>query len=182
MRVQRSKAGFTLVEMVISFSISLVILGMVVETGKASEQMSDTTLALGRLEEKASETSYRLATELRWAQPTTVLITVDNGSDRIDFIKADGFAAGLTTWTTPITYRYQPSPVDSNGNGIADEGILARIQDGKEQVLCRNVVAGSLTIVRDEDSIQIQVSHFQLTGDKRVLNGNIQIAASLINR
>jgi type II secretory pathway pseudopilin PulG len=182
MNVRQSQAGFTLVELVICFSISLVILGMVAETGKASDQFSDTTLALGRLEEKASQTSFEMAKELRWAQPTTVLITLENDASRIDFFKADGFVAGLTTWTSAITYSYQPSPIDSNGNGIADEGILVRTQDGKERVLCRNVDAGSLAIDRAEDSIQIQLTHFQVTGDKRVLNGTIQIAASLINR
>ncbi|MFT5198413.1 MAG: prepilin-type N-terminal cleavage/methylation domain-containing protein [Planctomycetota bacterium] len=182
MKTRKSKAGFTLIEMMISFSISLVLMGMVIEASDMSTQMAGTSLALGRLEEKASKASFQIATELRWAQPNTLLITVDNGSDRIDFMKAEGFAVGAVTWSTTITYMYQPSPLDSNGNGVADEGMLVRTQDGKDSILCRNVVLGSLSITQDGDYLQVQLSHFQLTSDKRILNGNIQTSATLINR
>ncbi len=182
MRVRKNQAGFTLVEMMISFSLCLLLMGLVIEASAASQQMSGTSLSLGRLEEKASKASFLIASELRWAQPDTLLITVDNGSDRIDFVKADGFVGGLMIWTTTITYMYQPSPVDANGNGIADEGTLVRIQDGKESVISRNVVEGSLSIDRDEDFLLVQLAHFQLTPDKRIMNGLIQASSSLINR
>lgn len=182
MKARKGQAGFTLIEMMISFSISLLLMGIVIEASEMSNKMADTSLALGRLEEKASETSFAIASELRWSQPATILITVDNGSDRIDFVKATGFAGGLVVWTTTITYMYRPSPEDSNGNGIADEGLLVRLQDGKERVLCRNVDAGSLSIDRDGDLLQVQLSHFQLTSDKRSLNGVIQAAVSPINQ
>ena len=178
---RKRQAGFTLFEMAISLGIIITLLGILTQANRATNKLSDTTMTLGRLDEAASQATLLMATELRWAQPGTMLITPENGSDRIDFLMAEGYDGTNTLWSTPITFRIEPLAMDTNENGVADEGRLVRIQDGATRVLCRNVALGGLSLVRTNEIVDIQLTIFKLTADDEALNRTVALSATLVN-
>lgn len=181
MKASTGRAGFSLVEMIISLAITSILVGTLVQGSRATQKLSSTSLTLGRLEEAASQAALQVAVDIRWAQPDTMFITTENGSDRVDLMIAEGYDGAETTWSTPVIFRYEPVAVDVNENGAADEGELVRIQDGSRRVICRNVELGSFSVVRDGGRVQIQLTVTGLSSNDELLERDVQLSTTLIN-
>ena len=175
------QSGFTVLELIVSIAVTAILVGMLSQATGASKKLSSTSLNLGRAQEAASQAVLTIASDLRWAQPDTMLITQENGSDRVDFLVAEDYDGTQTVWSTPISYVYQPIAFDANGNGLPDEGRIVRLQDGNQRVVCRNVELGGLALERNEDSTTVQIAVFSMTSDKQLLKGNAKTSVTLVN-
>ena len=176
------KAGFTLLELVMATSITLVLMGMLMEASRTSSGLNSTTLSLGLLDEKSSHAVAQMRSELRWAQVDTMLLTVQDGSDRVDFVVAEDYDGTDTVWSTMITYVWEPLGADTNENGILDEGQLVRIQDGRRRVLCRNVSQGGLSIDLDVITLTVGLTVFGLNKEGQLLEETSSGTVALMNR
>jgi hypothetical protein len=124
----------------------------------AATNLMNESAALGALEEQAIYAVQQVAFDARWADGGALLLSTSNGSRRIDLRTAVDFAGGHPVWSPTVIYRVVPSSSDSNGNGIADEGQLVRIQNGVTRVICDDVVPGGFTAIRVGDNLAIQVN------------------------
>jgi hypothetical protein len=177
-----SRSGFTLVDAVVTIGISVLLFGLVFQAAHGLMQLSSTSLAAGRLEEAAGRVTTAIASELRWANPDTLLITTENGSSRVDCELAEGYDGVSTVWSTPVVFRYEPSALDDNENGVLDEGAVVRIQDGQTRTLCRNVSQGGLVVASEGGTLSVRVTVFAEDRQGRDLEATTEAAAQVLNR
>ena len=176
-----ARAGFTMLEVMIATSVTVMIFGFLYQVLYGSQRLSSTTLSLGRIEEAGSQAALAMTSEIRWADPTLLLITTEAGSDRLDFRVVADYVAGTVLWSPMITYRYEPSPVDWDGNGVLDEGTVTRTQNGDRRVICRRVGAGGLVIDQDENTVSIQLTLFATDDDGLIHRRSVQTSVTLMN-
>jgi prepilin-type N-terminal cleavage/methylation domain-containing protein len=122
--------GFTLIEMMISFTVLAALLGAVAATVMRGQATYEQGMTIGSLEARARQTLDRIAAEFTSAMrvplvPSPVMV---GGSSTFtcSFQRCTGFAGGAMQWT-PTAVRLQASPsdpndgVDNNSNGLVDE-------------------------------------------------------------
>ncbi|HEU4420397.1 MAG TPA: hypothetical protein VFT55_15785, partial [Planctomycetota bacterium] len=153
---RRSGAGFTLVDMLAGAGIVIAVAAACIG-GQLAAGLVNESAALGALEEQAIFAAQEVACDARWADGKALVLSTSNGSRRIDLRTAVDFAGGKPVWSPTVIYRVVPSSSDGNGNGIADEGQLVRIQHGVTRVICDDVVPGGFTATRAGDNLAIQV-------------------------
>lgn len=142
----RRQAGLSLLEVVISAAIGLLLIGVLLGVVRSSLLLSQTSLQDGQREETGQRVANRLAKELRWADPDTLLVTTENGSSRLDYRTVVDYDGTDIQWSPVISVRFEPLGVDWDGNGVADEGEVVRIENGRREVLVRGVPAGGLQV------------------------------------
>jgi hypothetical protein len=182
MRHTRINAGFGLIETLVATSVAAVLVTMMTRALSDSLELSSTSLTLGGIERSANGTLLSIGRELRWAQPDALVITEENGCQRLDYQIAEAYDGVATEWSTTITLLYEPTIDDGNGNGVLDEGRLVRIQDGKRRTLCRNVAAGSFTAVRTDQRLDLGVTIFGMSRNHRLLTAPAGAAVTLLNQ
>lgn len=178
----RTRAGFTVLEAAVTMGVSVVLFALVFQAAQGLMQLSSTSLTAGRLEEASGRITASIASELRWANPATLLLTVESGSTRVDCEIAEGYDGVTTLWSTPVTFRYVPSPVDENENGVLDEGTIVREQDGRQRVLGRHVSAGGLEVTALNGALQVRVTLFADDRQGRELEATTAASAQVLNR
>ncbi len=176
------RSGLTVLELVVTVGISLVLFSLLFQAMSGLLGLSSTTLTMGRLEESAGRSTTKIASELRWADPDSLLITAESGSSRVDCRLAEGWDGAETVWSTPVSFRYVPSNQDTNENGVADEGSIVRVQDGRTRTLCSNVTEGGFVIGVENGAVTVEVTVVALDREGRALAGTSQAAAHLLNR
>jgi hypothetical protein len=178
----RTRSGLSIIELTVSLGIAGVLFGMIGHVIRGLSGLSSTSLAVGRIEEAANEVTAALAAELRWADPSTLLLTIENGSSRLDFRIAEGYDGVETVWSTPIVFRLEPMGWDANEDGVLDEGQIIRVQDGVERTLCRNVPLGGFSIQFIDSSAVVTVDVFAADRDRRALEATAETVTHLMNR
>jgi len=176
-----ARAGFTMIEVMIATAVTILITSFLYQILYGSQRLSSTTLSLGRVEEAGSRATLAMASEIRWADPALVLITNEAGSSRLDFRVVDDYVGGTVLWSPMITYVYEPSPVDWDGNGVLDEGTVTRTQSGDTRVICRRVRTGGLVITQDENTVSIQLTLSATDDDGLIHTGTVQTSVTLLN-
>ena len=165
---RRSRAGFTLVEVLVGAGI-MVAVGAACFGGQlAATNLMNDSAALGALEEQAIVAVKEVAFDARWADGGAMVLSMSNGSRRIDLRTAVDLVGGNPVWSPTVTWRVLPSSSDSNGNGIVDEGQLVRIQNGVTRVICDDVVPSGFTATRAGDTLEIQVRLLRVNAGRPV--------------
>ncbi len=120
--------GFTLVELLISFTVLAAVLSAVGVTVLRGQKTYDQGMTIGTLEAQARQALDRIAVEFAGAVRANLNPTPVNGSgtSTCNFRKCTGFGGGAMLWT-PNSVQLQPSPtdandgIDNNSNGLIDE-------------------------------------------------------------
>ena len=107
-----SEAGFSLTELLIALAITSLVTGGALSILSQSTETYATTSRLGRIEEEGRRALSELSLELKMADGGTLLITQQNGSDRLDFNVPVGRDGEDVIWSAPITYQVEPSSKD----------------------------------------------------------------------
>ncbi|HLQ38414.1 MAG TPA: hypothetical protein VK348_11470 [Planctomycetota bacterium] len=157
-----AEAGFSLVEVLIGATIMIAVAAACLGAQLAATKLMNESVARSQLEETAIFGAKEVAYEARWADGAALVLSTENGSSRIDLHTPVNYVAGNPVWSTTITYHVVPSPNDANGNGIHDEGMLVRVQNGKSTVICDALVTGGFTATRTGDSLALQVRLLKL--------------------
>jgi hypothetical protein len=177
-----SRSGFTLLEMCISFALLLTVLGMVGMFQVSNGGLLATTSTRGLLHESSSHALEGAASELRWAEATSLVVSALNGSSRLDFRTPVGYAAGNPLWSTIITYQVEAAPADWDGDGAVNEGRLVRIQNARKTVLCDYVIPGGFTAALGGTNLVLRLrASKQDRQTKRILTADEQTSISLRN-
>ena len=177
-----NRAGFTLLEMVIVMTIMSIVMGVVVLSQKSTQGLMSQTSTSGLLEEKALKALEAVAFEARWSDSGSFLITQENSSDRLDLQLPVDFVSGTPVWSTPVTYRVEPSTIDADENGVMNEGRFVRIQDGVTRVLSDYVVLGGFSATMTDENVVLQLSLAKRDGTSDgLLTANAQTSISVRN-
>jgi prepilin-type N-terminal cleavage/methylation domain-containing protein len=168
-----SKAGFTLVEIAVAATILLVVLLIVAQLQSSTSSLSSTATTRGMLQEASQRALDDVVEDLRWADDWAVIIWMHNGSSRIDLRVPVGEVNGVPVWSSWITFRVEPSDYDSNGDGIANDTRLVRMQDGEVRTLSLHMAAGGFDVQRDADGITVEVNLTRLdSGTKQMVEAS----------
>lgn len=151
------QAGATFAELMIALLILTGVMSSLLMVQRTTSSSLASTSTSGQLQDKAMQTLEVVASELRWADMASLLITTENGSARLDLQVPAGFSGGTTVWSSTITYRIEPSPIDSDHNGSLDEGRLVRVQNGASRSLCDHVLPGGFTVTPAGSNLQLRL-------------------------
>jgi len=157
----RSRAAFSLVELVLAVSILGLLLGMPLLLMRSADQLQDGRTSIAELEQRARRTLDTIAERL--ASSGTAAIPQWGGGPGIgtsvvDFQVAAGWTAGAPTWDPAERIQLAIDPadpddgIDNDGDGLVDERRVVWIRDvglptQRTQVLCTQVqetLAGEL--------------------------------------
>jgi hypothetical protein len=180
-RPRRGSRGLGIVELVVTMAMFVTLMAAIVGILRSSSTMSRMLSRQGDLQERSRRVVEVLARELRWADLGTFLVTVQNGSNRLTLRTPTGFAGGAVVWSTAVTYQIDASNVDSDHDGVLDEGALVRVQDGRTTVLCNGVPAGGFTATLAGSNLQIDLRLQETDADQRVTTTTASAAVTLRN-
>src|SRR5262249_427057 len=155
LRRPRCSRGWTLVELLITVGVFTAAMGSIVEVGRSSTTLRNVLSRQGDMGEGSRHGVDALVRELRWADTSTLVVTSFNGSTKLTLRTARGYDAGAVIWSPTITYQVNVSNVDSNHDGLADEGCLVRIESGRTTVLCSDVPAGGVSAPPPPNNVQL---------------------------
>jgi type II secretory pathway pseudopilin PulG len=181
-RRPRGSSGWTLVELLITLGVLVAATGSLVEVMSSSASLTGVMTKQGDLREHSRQVVDVMVRELRWADTSTLVVTQCNGSSKIRFRTARGYAAGAVVWSPTITYEIAASNVDSNHDDHFDEGGLVRIEGGRRTVLSSNVPAGGFSAVLTTDNLQIDLRLSSTNVDRRAVTTTASAAVTLRNR
>ena len=159
MRPNRKTSGFTMLEVMIASAILVIMASAIFSLLAGSSQFYSTSVSLEHIQEQSRRVVDEIAEELRMADQATLAITTVSGSHQIVFRRITGVTGGVPQWSTNITWNYQTSAVDANGNRIVDEGRVVRTFNGRAITKCHNVEqGGGLSFTRTGDVILIRLT------------------------
>ncbi len=178
----RSRSGISALEMIIAIGLLLTILGIVGRFQMSTAGVLTTTSSRGQLNESARHALEAVASELRWAEAASLVVSAQNGSTRLDFSTPIDYVGGNPVWSTPITYQINLATVDWNGDGVVSEGRLVRIQNGATTVLCDYIIPGGFTATLAGSNVLVQLQLTKMDKNtRRLLRANEQTSISFRN-
>ncbi len=151
--VARAKAGFSLVELLVTSSLMCMLLGSVgyiSQRGGSASRQAQSELGVTS---RAHQLCTRLARELEAAGSGTLMPAPGLvGNSNFTFQVVDGFAAGAPQWSPSSRLAFvldaseTENGLDDDGDSLVDEGNLVLTRDHlganpKPIVLCKNVAA-----------------------------------------
>jgi hypothetical protein len=160
-----SETGSSFVEFLLAMVGSAVVCGLTLSALTTSSNFYGDSMGVAVIRSQARRAVDALSEEIQWGDPASIIISQENGADRIDFQVPAAVTGGSAVLSSPITYRWEASNVDANHNGISDEGQVVRIQNGNRRVLCHYVKPGGLTIQRSDEQIALRLELFTATGE-----------------
>lgn len=156
----RRSRGFTLLEMTVSVSILVVILGAAMYTLVNASTEVRAGVWETDLDMSARRVMNRLAEEItstgRDIDGTNYVMSHLPGATTtaasFTFHRRVGVANDGTDWSTEITFSLADAPgedsdngIDDDGDGAVDEQLLVRTQDGEEKIIVDGVTAFTVT-------------------------------------
>ncbi|MBN2489674.1 MAG: hypothetical protein JXQ29_02350 [Planctomycetes bacterium] len=174
--------GTTVTELIVSFAILSLIFLCVFAILSSSSSLHGASSRMAVIEDQSRTALDTMAREIRLADRQSLLITTENGADRLDCRVPLRFAGGAVVWSSPITFRYEPSSFDTNRNGIVDEGRIVRLQNGARRILCQHVQPGGLGFEREQNNVAIRMRLFTAGVDRNdLLVTAVETSVSLRN-
>jgi len=194
----KSRAGFTLAELVVTMSLTGIVSFICLHAIIGSQRLSAHVMADGHLHEQARILVEQMAREIRYSSVTAPEFNLPDGQDctSVSFRKCIGYDSDneLRRWSDLTGYEIAAIPdsgetnisdgVDNNDNGLVDECGFYRIEDGsRRRLLCRDVEAPRFLVRRDGTTVTIRVGLFRLDPSVRghVLRGDYETAVVLRN-
>ncbi len=181
-RRARGSGGWTLVELLITLGVLVAATGSLVDVLRNSASLNDVVTKQGDLREHSRHVVDAMVRELRWADTSTLVVTQCNGSSKVRFRTARGYAAGAVVWSPTITYEIAASNVDSNHDGTLSEGGLVRTEGTRRTVLCNDVPSGGFSAVLTSDNLQIDLRLSATNVDRRAVSTTASAAVTLRNK
>ena len=155
--LRRNARGFTLVEMAISLSLGVLVVGSMGLVARQARNAYTARTLTTDLEARTRRAVDKLTSEMLMSGESVLTPdpAVGVGGDDVTYLKVDGLVGGVIDWSDPCRFHleYEPGEIDdgldNNGNGLVDEGRVIWTRDvglGSEssRVLCTGVSEFSL--------------------------------------
>ncbi|MDZ4774937.1 MAG: prepilin-type N-terminal cleavage/methylation domain-containing protein [Planctomycetota bacterium] len=162
------RRGFTLVELVIAFTVLSLILGAIGMVSIAGRDAYRQGIQEATLEGKTRRVLERLASELTPCVATTLTPNPNNplGVSSVQFRTCVGYGAGVQQWSTMTAIRFESDPadaddgVDNDTDGLVDEHQIVLVRnlgqaDEVRSVILTNVaelLAGETANMADDNA------------------------------
>lgn len=149
--------GLTLLEILIATVILSLLLVLAYSVlGPLPEVYSD-SVRRANLEEAARRAVEEIARDLRVADGATLTVSSYRGSDRVKFRAPQKYVEEGVVWGPMVQYRVEPSKVDANRNGVADDGRVVRVENNSVRTICHFVPPGALSFKRQGNNVFIRL-------------------------
>ncbi|KPJ62337.1 MAG: hypothetical protein AMS15_04295 [Planctomycetes bacterium DG_23] len=193
-KIMKEKA-FTLLEIVVVMAIFLIILLMVFAVADRGTKFYYTASALASLQETGRKALDRMATDLRG---TGLSIVTDSQGQplvqglsyqEIRFRRNPGYGNDGIPWDEgeAIVYRFDydtgetDNEVDDDGDGLIDEGVIVRVEDGSPAEIAHNVKEGGLSFILQGSRIVMTVELQDIDENRRSLEASVDTIVYLRN-
>lgn len=148
MRRRRRQSGFSVMEMAIAASGTVVLFGIVAIGTQRAFGTYQGTVSATEVERNANAAMDRMVSLLADAGLTTIAddLSAPTGASGFTFQVRKGYASGAITWSPATTLSWESDPndprddVDNDGDGLVDEGrVMVSDANGLQAVICNNV-------------------------------------------
>lgn len=197
--MKRTKAGFTLLEVMISVAVLAIVAGGIYSALASSQSLYSTGITRQEIEDRVRRALNEISLELRQASSglgagITFATSGTAGDQTVNFCMCTGFAANIPTWTTPITFATingdgeLDNGVDDNSNRLVDERKLMRTQVGRpDKLIADNVREGSVRFTQTVtmglvDRIQVSLTIQGYDSQGRVIEASGTVTVDLRNQ
>lgn len=190
------RSGVTLLELMISLTILVLILGSMAAATLSAQDAFRTSIVRGELESAVRRTVDRITEDLRTAGRAglTPAAAAPLGSSSLQYQRNAGWGGGAVVWGTPITLELVEAiedPVDGfddDGDGIVDERCVAWTREsGTLQETTTRLVCGVPRLadgeiangIDDNDNGLVDEAglSFELDGDTLIVRLTLEHAA-----
>lgn len=154
-----SGRGFTLLEVILASAIfAIAVLATVTALAPVTDGY-DAGVRISHIAEQARLGVDRMAEDIRAGERATTIVGPwePGHGDRIIFQKMVGYVGDTPTYRS-MEYRLETSPIDADRDGVRDDYMLVRIDNGVPTVLCHYVAEGGLTITRSGSRLYIRLT------------------------
>ncbi len=160
MNQRRRSDGFTLIEIMISIAVLAILVVGIYTALAASQSLYVTGVTRQTIQDRVRIALNEIALELRQASAglgagINFGTAGTAGDESVTYCMCTGFAAGVPTWSAPITISTidgdgdPDNGVDDNNNRMTDERKIVRTQAGRpNKMLGDNLREGSLRFTR----------------------------------
>ena len=192
------RAGFTLIEIMISVVILALLIVGIYSVMASSQNLYAAGMSRSEIQERVRRALAEIAEELRQANSGSFVPitfgTVGVPTDQtVTFQTCTGFAGGVATWGVPVTFTTIDSDgeadngLDDNFNKLIDERKLVRIQGARTRVLADNLRQGSLIITPTlaaglVTSVRVELTIEGVDDKGRILSGTDRVTVELRNQ
>lgn len=141
-------SGFTLVELVIAFTVLSLILGAIGMVSLAGRDAYRQGVQDATLDSKTRRALERIASELTACVGSTLTPNPANpmGTASVQFRTCTGYAAGAQQWSTLTAVRFESDPadaddgIDNDNDGLVDEHQIVLIRNFNQADEVRSVM------------------------------------------
>lgn len=173
--------GMSLLELLIAAIILSLVVVTIYSVLESSAQSFATGVRLETIQDNARRVVDQIAEELRMADATTLITSVHNNADRIQFRNVSSYTGGAIVWSSTIEYRYEPSTIDANENGKADDGKIVRVQNGQTQTMCDYLKQGGIKFTRSGNNMYIKLTLINADGRYKQTETFVETSITLRN-
>ena len=135
MQRSRARAGFTIVELLLSVTFLGLILTGITMFGRQTSKAFQTGTVNADVNAKLRRTMDRIGAELRSSGPEIMTPVLPGGREFVEYTQSVGVSAGNVVQGPEQVIRFEletgelDDGVDNNGNGLVDEGIVVWIEN-----------------------------------------------------
>lgn len=172
----RARYAFSYVEVTMAAALTLVVAGSVYGLANAGAAALYAGSVQSDLDASVRQAVEAMIPEIGGSGAGTFTPVPPSGlpgASTLTFQKNLGWSGGSILWGPPITYRFEYDPgevndgLDNNGNGVADEGVLVRVEGARRRILCKWVREGGVQFALSGDDLTIRIEAIRRDRNRR---------------
>jgi hypothetical protein len=178
--------GFSVFEVIVvagCLALMMLAVGAVISAGHDNYAAG---MTVSSIQDSAQAVVSRIIDEVQQSGSAT-FFPAPNNTDNLTFQKCAGYAGGAIQWGNAITYAFQydtgevDDGVDNNGNGLIDEGIIVRTENGQSITIAHWVREGGLLFTLNGDILTVQLALERLDSEGRMYDTVVATGVDIKN-
>ena len=198
MKNGRTTNGFTLLEIMISIAVLSILVVGIYSALSASQNMYATGVTRQEIQDRVRRALNEISLELRQGSSglgagITFGTAGSAGDESVTFCMCTGFAAGVPTWSAPITITTidgdgeTDNGVDDNHNRMVDERKIMRTRAGRPTKCWAIISGGILRFTRNltmglVDRIQVDLTLQGIDSQGKVIEASGSVVVDMRNQ
>ncbi|MEM7233888.1 MAG: prepilin-type N-terminal cleavage/methylation domain-containing protein [Planctomycetota bacterium] len=164
------RTGFTLLELAIALTLSVVLLGAGSFLANRCTALLYTEMDLLALDGTGHRVLEHFVNELRVAASETIVPAILDDASSVQYRQVSGYAKGKRQLSPARSIEFRrddgeaPNGKDDDGDGLVDEGSIVQVAGGSEVTLCSIATRCSLTGTETGIVVSIDLATVDATG------------------